>query len=265
MFRRLPGSFSALLFPDQCRLCDRPLRELTAVPVCAACLDTLPPARSPHVCQVCGLPFENAAPLHQVETCGLCRRQAPAFHKARGYGSYDGKLRQLIHLLKYSRMRPLARPLARCMASRLGELGPLDLIIPVPLHGPRKWRRGFNQAEALAREVSRFAGVPWTAGVLRRTRATPPQVGLSHRQRRLNLTGAFAVRRPESVRQRRVLLVDDVMTTGATLDTCARALTAAGARSVAGLTAARAKRRLTDGPGVSSTQPGIGSQEDGQR
>jgi len=240
------GSLSAVLFPDQCRLCERPLRAFTPVPVCSACLETVLPAAAPYVCVCCGLPFETAAPLHGVDRCGLCRLRTHAFDQARGFGVYEGSLRRLIHLLKYDKMRPLARPLAACMAKRLGELGPVDVIVPVPLFVLRKWRRGFNQADVLARALSQESGIPWSRRILRRVRATPPQVGLSHRQRRLNLAGAFAVR-GEAVRGRNVLLVDDVMTTGATLDACARVLKAAGAARVTGLTAARAKRRLIDG------------------
>jgi ComF family protein len=132
------------------------------------------------------------------------------------------------------------------MAARLPEVGPADILIPVPLYRWRRWRRGFNQAEALAKELSHLSGTPWSNKVLRRTRPTRPQVGLSQRERRLNLAGAFAVSSPRLVSGRRVLLVDDVMTTGATLDACARALKSAGATWVAGLTAARAKRRYIE-------------------
>jgi ComF family protein len=210
------------------------------------------PAAAPFVCVCCGLPFESAAPLHGVDRCGLCRLRTHAFDQARGFGVYEGSLRRLIHLLKYDRMRPLARPLAACMARRLAELGPADVIVPVPLFFLRKWRRGFNQADELAKALSKESGIPWSRRILRRVRATPPQVGLSHRQRRLNLAGAFKVRR-EEVRGRNVLLVDDVMTTGATLDACARVLKAAGAARVAGLTAARAKRRMIDGSEFSAS------------
>ncbi len=242
----LAGPLSAVLFPDCCRLCERVLRVFTPAPVCQSCLDSLRAAETPYSCQRCGLPFEAPAPLHGVEQCGLCRLRVWEFDRARGFGAYEGSLRRLIHLLKYDRMSPLARPLAERMATRLGEIGPVDLMIPVPLYRWRRWRRGFNQAAALAKELSRLSGTPWSRKVLRRIRPTRPQVGLSHRERRLNLAGAFAVSSSGLVSGRRVLLVDDVMTTGATLDACARALKSAGAAWVAGLTAARAKRRYIE-------------------
>jgi ComF family protein len=242
----LSGSLAAVLFPDCCRLCERALRSLTPAPVCQSCLDSLQAAESSFFCQCCGLPFESAAPLHGTEECGLCRLRVWDFDRVRGFGAYEGDLRRLIHLLKYDKMRPLARPLAERMAARLPELGLADILIPVPLYRWRRWQRGFNQAEALAQELSSLSGIPCSRKVLRRTRPTRPQVGLSNRERRLNLAGAFDVSSPQFVSGRRVLLVDDVMTTGATLDACARALKAAGAVWVAGLTAARAKRRYIE-------------------
>ncbi len=242
----LAASLFAVLFPDRCRLCERVLRSFTPAPVCLDCLDSLRAAETSFTCRRCGLPFEVPAPLHGTEECGICRLRVWEFDRARAFGAYEGELRRVIHLLKYDKMRPLARPLAERMAARLPETGPADILIPVPLYRWRRWRRGFNQAEALASELSRFSGVPCKRGVLRRTRPTRPQVGLSHRERRLNLAGAFRVSSPRLVSGRRVLLVDDVMTTGATIDACARALKSAGASWVAGLTAARAKRRYIE-------------------
>lgn len=242
----LAGPLGAALFPDRCRLCDRVLRLLTPAPVCKNCLDSLRAAESPFLCQRCGLPFEAAAPLHGVDECGLCRLRVWDFDRVRAFGAYEGPLRRLIHLLKYDKMSPLARPLAERMAARLPEVGTADILVPVPLYRWRRWRRGFNQAEVLAKELARLSGTPWSRKILRRTRPTRPQVGLSHRERRLNLAGAFAVSSPGVLNGRRVLLVDDVMTTGATLDACARALKSAGAAWVAGLTAARAKRRYIE-------------------
>ena len=148
--------------------------------------------------------------------------------------------------LRYDGMRPLAKALAAKMAPVAPRVGAVELVVPVPLHRSRRWRREFNQAELLARELSRLVGIPCRPGGLRRVRSTSPQAGLSHRQRRENVRGAFAATDAACIKGRRVLLVDDVMTTGATLDACARVLKVAGARYVGSLTLARAKRRLVD-------------------
>ena len=206
----------------------------------------LVPLEAESFCSRCGLPFEANLPASGGHLCGLCRLAPPAFDVARSFGAYEGDLRRLIHLLKYDGMRPLAKALAAKMAPVAPRVGTVELVVPVPLHRSRRWSREFNQAELLARELSRLVGIPCRPGGLRRVRSTPPQAGLSHRQRRENVRGAFAAADAACIKGRRVLLVDDVMTTGATLDACARVLKAAGARYVGSLTLARAKRRLVD-------------------
>jgi ComF family protein len=218
--------------------------RLGAAPVCSLCLFSPAPLPEDHSCDLCGLPFEEAAALQGTRRCGACLAESPVFDRARGFGVYEGGLRRLIHLLKYERMRPLAKPLAGMMATVLESLPAPDLVIPVPLYRARRWRRGFNQALALSEELGRKAGICREPRVLRRTRATQPQAGLSYAERKRNVSGAFVVPRRDRVEGRTVLVIDDVMTTGATLEACARALKKAGARSVLGLTAARAKRRL---------------------
>ncbi len=178
--------------------------------------------------------------------CGLCRRGATEFDWGRGYGAYESTLRHLIHLLKYDGMEPLARPLGARLAALLPRAGRVDLIVPVPLHGRRRRARGFNQAELLAAELSRASSVRCDAGALRRDRPTETQTGLTHRQRRLNVQGAFCVRKPQAVAGRHVALVDDVITTGATVAACARVLKDAGAERVVVLALARARRRFVE-------------------
>ena len=170
----------------------------------------------------------------------MCSGGVPAFDWCRGYGAYEGILRESIHLLKYSGMRPLARPLGRRLAALLADSGPVDLIVPVPLHQQRQRSRGFNQSELLAAELSKCTGVPVDCSVLRRVRVTETQTGLSHRERRLNLLDAFRVARPEGVSGRRVALLDDVVTTGATANECARVLRDHGAARVYAVAFARA-------------------------
>lgn len=143
--------------------------------------------------------------------------------------------------MKYAGMQPIADALGGRLSSALPAGETFDAVIPVPLHWRRQWSRGFNQSELLARQVARRRGIP-VLRALRRARATQSQTGLSNTRRRKNVTGAFRVR--GSFNGARVLLVDDVMTTGATGSACAAALKAAGAGSVTLLTLARADRRL---------------------
>jgi ComF family protein len=192
---------------------------------------------------MCKTPFQNRFPLDEQGRCGLCRAGLRGFDEAYCFGAYEGVLRDLIHLYKYGRMRPMAKPLGRLLAGALPRDRRFDAVVPVPLHWRRRWARGFNQSELLAREMARRCGVP-VRTVVRRARATQTQAGLSNTRRRDNVAGAFRVKRGASVRGLRVLLVDDVMTTGATASACAAALKRAGAQTVALLALARVDRRL---------------------
>jgi ComF family protein len=181
--------------------------------------------------------------LDENGICPLCRLGLRGFDAAYSFGAYDGVLRELIHLFKYGRIRTLAKPLGNHLALAIPREQRFDLIVPMPLHWRRRWQRGFNQAELLAREIARRCSLPVVSSV-RRVRATPAQAGLSNSERRRNVSKAFAVRRKRLVEGRRVLLIDDVMTTGATASACARVLRDAGAKYVALLTLARVDRRL---------------------
>ena len=176
--------------------------------------------------------------------CRLCRDGLAGFDAAFAYGEYDGPLRKLIHLFKYGRVKPLAKPLARLMAGALPREHRFDLVVPMPLHWTRRWNRGFNQAELLAKVLSRRLNAPVVRAV-RRKRRTAPQAGLTNSERRLNVSGAFALNPGVSVKDRHVLLVDDVMTTGATAAACAALLKRAGAKRVSVLALARVDRRKT--------------------
>ena len=200
------------------------------------------------LCSACGEKllgrrFEgDSAPL-----CELCRQAAPRFRKAVAYGAYDGVLRDLLHVFKYQRIRPAAPLLGRLLSQAVagaGIEGPV-LVIPVPLSAAKQRARGFNQAEEIARAFVRLrpdASIQLDARSLIRTRETVSQTGLTRHQRRANLRGAFAVTRPEKLRGRNILLVDDVMTTGATAGECARVLLQAGASKIFVATVARATR-----------------------
>jgi ComF family protein len=139
-------------------------------------------------------------------------------------------------------MQPLAAPLGKMILSVLPRESRFDMVVPMPLHWVRQWKRGFNQSDLLARVVSKRIGSP-VMRVIRRRRATPPQAGLSNAQRRTNVAGAFIVRKRAVIKGRNILLIDDVLTTGATLSACASVLKRAGAGRVTVLTLARVDRR----------------------
>ena len=175
------------------------------------------------------------------------------FDTVYSFGSYEGALRKLIHLFKYGKVESLARPLSRLLIRALSLDHKFDAIIAMPMHWRKHWERGFNQAELLARPVAKHYGLKLSMN-FRRKRYTKPQAGLSESQRRDNLKDSFHVRRPEQIAGRRVLLVDDVFTTGATLRAAAGTLKAAGAAHVSALTLARVDRRRLDTSLASSGQ-----------
>jgi ComF family protein len=203
-------------------------------------MDTPEPLSAEFFCASCRTPFQNAFPLDASGRCALCRSGLRGFDAAYSFGAYEGVLRELIHLFKYGKVRTLARPLGALLARALPRDEAFDAVVPVPLYWRRRMGRGFNQSELLARELSRRTGIP-VANALRRLRPTPAQAGLSNSARRQNMSRAFRAR---SVQDKRILLIDDVMTTGATAASCAAALKQAGARRVALLTVARVDRRM---------------------
>jgi ComF family protein len=203
------------------------------------------------LCSVCG---ERLAGLFAVSTepgevrCELCRRAGPPYVRAIAYGSYDGGLRELIHLLKYDKVRPAANVLGRMLAEVIAELEPAFsattiLVVPVPLHASKKRERGFNQSDLMARAAVKQSSLggrlKLQSELLQRKRITKSQIGLTRHQRRENLRGAFTVTDPSEVAGRIVLLIDDVFTTGTTVSECARILRRAGASKVFVATAAR--------------------------
>jgi ComF family protein len=195
-------------------------------------------------------------PLDEHDLCMVCRESLVNFDSAYSFGSYEGTLRKLIHLYKYGKVETLAEPLGRLLLRSLPLDQKFDLIVAMPMHWLKRWQRGFNQAELLARPVARRYGLQ-LASHLRRIRYTKPQAGLSEAQRRQNLRNVFSVAKPSHVAGKRVLIVDDVFTTGATLRAAAAALKQAGAAYVCALTLARADRRMFgfDSSG-SQTSPG---------
>jgi ComF family protein len=167
------------------------------------------------------------------------------FDYAACFGFHEGTLRTLIHLFKYSGMKPLAGPLGALLNRVLPPELEFDAVVPVPLHWRKKWSRGFNQSELLARQVGRQRRIP-VLNALRRRRNTATQAGLANAGRRRNVAGAFMERSAGALRGKRILLIDDVMTTGATANACASVLKRCGAKSVSLLTLARVDRRWRD-------------------
>jgi ComF family protein len=201
------------------------------------------PLSAEFFCAQCRTPFQNAFPLDEHGRCGICRHGLRGFDAAYCFGAYDGILRELIHLYKYGKVQSLAKPLGDWIAAALPRDERFDVVAPVPLHWRREWRRGFNQSELLAWTLSKRTAIPMIRA-LRRDRSTASQAGLSNTARRRNVTTAFHCRRPDAVTGKRILLIDDVMTTGSTAAACAAALKRAGAIRVTLLTVARVDRRM---------------------
>ena len=258
LLRELAASLFSVFYPTGCWLCGHELSEVAGPGLCRDCWQTLEPWEGP-TCGRCGLPIPSSAVAGATALrCAQCQQGDYDFDLARSFGLYAGSLRQAILELKFRRRERLGRRLGELLAEiwkGREEFSTLDspLVVPVPLHSSRERERGFNQAQLLAEGLKRGLaravnnGGPEVAPrCLWRTRPTAPQTGLSMAARRENVRGVFEVSLPEVVRGRVVVLIDDVMTTGATLAACAAALKQAGALRVLGLTLARASPEFPD-------------------
>jgi len=226
----------AVALAPACASCDEPLVHPTDGPVCPACWASITPLTAP-LCDSCGDPLPSWRALSvPLGRCPRCRRKPSRVDRARAIGEYNGSLRAIVHALKYDGRRTLARPLAALMRRRAADvLTGSTCAIPVPLHPSRRRERGFNQAADLAQHL----GLP-VCHALRRIRATASQAALPAAQRHRNVRNAFVVTEAaDRLDGQIVVLVDDVYTTGATLDACAAALKAAGVLEVRAVTAAR--------------------------
>jgi len=235
----------SVFFPSGCRICEGLLTSASRVPICEECLSSF--ERVPNiVCEICGLPLPGWTPKEgEALLCPACRNRTYAFDRARSFAVYQDAVVRAILLLKFEQIEPLGRWFAERLAEVVkaeGDRLAADVVVPVPLHRERERERGYNQAALLSNPLAKRLRLPHKAVLLMRTRARPDKQVLSLEERWESVRGAFATRPGSQVDNMRVLLVDDVLTTGATLDACARALRDAGARSVIGLTAARAVR-----------------------
>jgi ComF family protein len=225
-----------LVFPPRCAGCDR-----LGAWLCPACQGTFHRLEPP-VCPRCGTPIPSA---HDGVPC---LDPASPLDCIRSVAYFGGHLRTAIHHFKYEDLRVLAEPLGRLMAEAWGQVGvPSDLVVPVPLHPIRLHQRGYNQSALLARELGRHLQVPVADDAMERTRNTAPQTSLGVEERRANVHQAFSAQRAR-LAGCRVILVDDVLTSGATLEACAAALRQAGAHSVHGFTLARARAGSENAP-----------------
>ena len=246
IFRETLEAFTSVLFPAPCLICERVLTNASLLPICNGCLASLAPFQGP-CCATCGRPFlSEIATDAAVPLCFACRRNTYGFDSARSYGEYNDQMSRAIGLLKYDKLTRLGAWFAARLEKKVRaepELFAADVAVPVPLHPARQRERGYNQAELIARPLARKLKLPLGAYLLVRTKPRPPRLLLSRRERWQTVRGAYEIRKGTRVDNLRVLLIDDVFTTGATLDACARALKQAGAKSVAGITVARVLSR----------------------
>ncbi len=257
-------ALSCAILPASCSLCGSPLPQLSLVPICDVCWMEISIESSP-VCARCG-DTVDAAQLKlgpsDSALCRACRLAPPPFVRAVAFGPYQGRMKDAIHALKYGRLHPAAHRLGRMLADAIAQLtaeAPSELlVIPIPLHRTKYSERGFNQARSLAEHALRFLGeshpqwrLTLASTTLMRLRATQSQAGLSPHMRRINVRGAFSVSDPSAVVLKHVLVIDDILTTGATARAAAQALLNAGAASVWVATLARARRVNNFGRGTS--------------
>jgi ComF family protein len=230
LFRRAFRALADIVLPPACMVCRTPIGEHDAL--CAACWREIDFIRPP-LCDRLGmpLPFDTGAPTISA----LAAADPPPYDRARAVAAHAGSMRKLVHALKFHDRHDARRLLGKWLVEAGRDLVPdAELVIPVPLARRRLLMRRFNQAAILAREIARLTGLRYEPLLLVRTRATASQVGLSRGQRRRNVAGAFAVpqRFAARVKGRKILLIDDVITTGSTVAACARALRRAGAARV---------------------------------
>ena len=240
ILREIIKGLPDLIWPPRCAACAKslapsdsdPLREL----FCPVCASSVIWVTSPF-CPRCGVPFEGVGEDH---LCLDCLVDPPLFRKVGTVFEYGGAVAEALTKLKYASASELARPFANLLAKLSLGLSSPDAVIPVPLHTKRLVKRGFNQSALLGRPVARIQGARFSPGLVRRILDTAPQASCTRKARFENIKGAFAVTNPEKVRGKRILIVDDVITTGATIREVSKVLMRSKAKSVEVIAVARA-------------------------
>lgn len=237
----LLSALTDLCFPPQCLGCGS-LAVAGDLRLCVECLARWPLLRHP-ICPACGVNFPNSGSASD-HLCAVCRQQPWAFTKARALMAYDEQVARLIHAFKFRGEHSALTTFARLakQSAVLADLDRPDLLVPVPLHPSRLRQRGFNQAAVLIPVLCPGQG-GFLRHALQRVRATKPQKGLSGKERRRNVVGSFAVVDTQMVAGKKILLCDDVFTTGTTLNECAKTLRGAGAAQVEVVTLSRVMQR----------------------
>ncbi len=237
---RVLDACTQLLWPPRCAACSVRIIDADSEPghgvFCPACAPSLMFVSTPF-CSTCGLPYGGTGSDH---LCASCIADPPPFQKARAAVLYGGAVAQAIQRFKYGPTPELARPLCRLLGSVIDKMTTPEIVIPVPLHTKKLYARGFNQSALLARPLARALGAPIRPELLRRIRDTQSQAGLSRKERVTNLEGAFAAHRPVKIENKKVLLVDDVITTAATVRAASQTIIEAGAQTVEVIALARA-------------------------
>lgn len=232
------------VFPLDCKICEKPIRESKGYSICKDCFKTIELIERPY-CIKCGKPLIPTDFFKQNREilCLDCKRKKYSFEFSRSTGVYDKVLKKCIHLFKYYGEKKLAKPLGKLMVDYLSKNDEfkkkVDLIIPVPLHKNDLKKRGFNQSVLLSKVIGDYFSVPVGEKVLIKKKSTPFQVNLSKKEREKNILRAFSVEKPEEIKGKNILILDDVFTTGSTVEECAKELKEARAKNIYVLTLAR--------------------------
>ena len=229
-YRDLIARTLQILYPSVCPLCERTSDTLYYAPLCTSCWGAIKRYTGPS-CRICAMPFTSS----HSSLCGKCLAMKPPFSAVFTYGLFEGPLVEAIHQFKFHGIKRLSGPLSDLLLAI--DIPEADGCVPVPLSIQGLRERGFNQSLLLARNIAKQKNIPLFMDVLHKRKETPPQLGLSASERRVNLKGAFCA--SNSVREKRLLLIDDVITTGSTVTECSKQLLKAGARQVIVLSIAR--------------------------
>jgi len=236
LLKRFCYSLANVVFPLRCLICDEDLDYYETLPLCKKHRDKIVPIEKPF-CDICGRKMFSQESMETI--CHECRNTKRQFDRSYSATIYSETMKELVHFYKYQMRQYMARPFAELMADFMGkyiDYRAIDFVVPVPLHWRRYMFRGFNQAYELIRYLSGEFDLKVSKGNLRRIRHTFPQVMLTPKERKENILGAFRVIDPDEFRGKHILLVDDVFTTGATMNECSRVLKDAGAAEVTGFT-----------------------------